>query len=188
VGLTSVEAVRQFLETSSNDAEEKKLLEVLIARVSAAISNYTHREFEPTEDERRVFAHPGGKFVDLAPYDVRTVETVEVGTENASPTTLGSADYALRPLPSREGVYQRIRLGAAPQGACEIAVKGDWGFAEVPADVEHAAITTIALWLRREVQAFERTFSLDQEFLEKPEALPSAVRGILAPYRRPPLP
>jgi hypothetical protein len=42
---------------------------------------------------------------------------------------------------------------------------------------------TVALWLKRDVSAFSRTFNLDEGRTERPDALPSAVTAILAPYR-----
>jgi len=185
VALTTVDAVNVFLE-SDND-ERNAVIQSLIAPCSQAIENYTHREFTKADDEERVFAHPGGLIFDLAPYDLRSVESIATGTDTSTPTLLAAADYALRPLPARHGVYLRIKLARDP-GPCEITVSGDWGFEKVPEDIANCAISTIALWMRREVTAFERSVTLDEERLERPEALPSAIRGRLAPWRRPKLP
>jgi hypothetical protein len=53
----------------------------------------------------------------------------------------------------------------------------------VPPNVEQAAIITVATWLRRDVSAFSTTFDLDEQKVERPEALPSAVTRMLAPYK-----
>lgn len=187
MSLVTLAEVNDFLGKAKDSEDNKELLEAFILAVTRSFQRYTHREFEPTDDAERVFAHRGGRLFNMVPYDLRSVAEVKTGTDSLTPKTLVATDYRLRPLPAHDGVYQWLRLAADP-GECEITVKGDWGFEEVPADVKHWALTTIALWLRRDVQAFERTFNIDQGFLERPEALPSAVRGGLATYARPVLP
>jgi hypothetical protein len=70
----------------------------------------------------------------------------------------------------------------------EITITGNWGFASIPADVEHWAIITVVTWLRRDVSVFERTFDLAEDRVERPRELPSAVIQGLGHYRRPPMP
>ena len=182
MSLVSLEEVKGFLQASP-DAEDEALLETFIGAVTRSFRNHTHREFEPTDDKTRGFAHPGGAYLSISPFDLRTVEEVRTGTEGASPSTLAEGEYALRPLPARDGVFQWLKLAADP-GECEITIKGDWGFAAVPEDIKHLALTQIALWMRRDIQAFERTFNIDGGFFERPEALSSAVRGGLGDFKR----
>jgi hypothetical protein len=52
-------------------------------------------------------------------------------------------------------------------------------------DLTHACIVTVAIWLKRDVSAFSRTFNLDEQRTERPDALPSAVARMLAQYRTP---
>jgi len=185
VALTDLAAVKAFIQAENNEQDDA--IKSLLDPCSQAITNYTSREFEKADGQKRVFAHPGGRILDLVPYDLRVVKGIVVGKETSTPQTLIATDYALRPKPARHGVYLRVKLALDP-GECEIEVDGDWGFASVPEDVKSCATMTIALWLRREVQAFERTVTLDEDRLERPEALPSAIRGRLAPWRRPALP
>jgi len=183
VSLVSLEEVRGFLQANP-DADDDELLKAFITAVTRSFRNHTHREFEPTEDaEERRFAHPGGIYLSIAPCDLRSVIEVKTGVEGGNPSTLTATEYALRPLPVRDGVYQWLKLAADP-GECEVTIKGEWGFAAVPDDVKHLAKTQIALWLRRDIQAYERTFNIDTSFLERPEALSSAVRGGLSDYKR----
>lgn len=184
--LVSVDTAKEFLQSEGRDQEDE-IIEILIAGVTATFAAVTSREFEPTEGQERVFAHPGGRLFDLAPYDLRKVTKIETGVEGEHPAAVVLPNFALRPKPSPYGVYQWIRFAAAV-AECEVAVTGDWGFAAVPDDIVHWALTTIAIWIKREVQVFERTFDLDSTFLERPLALPSAVRAGLAPYCRVSLP
>jgi hypothetical protein len=66
----------------------------------------------------------------------------------------------------------------------QVEVTATWGWTSVPADVEHATIVTTGIWLRRDVSAFSTTYVLDEDRVERPESLPSAVRAMLGPYRR----
>jgi hypothetical protein len=66
----------------------------------------------------------------------------------------------------------------------QVQITGTWGFPEIPQDVIEATALTVALWLRRDVSAFTTTYNLDESRVERPEALPSAVRAILSNYQR----
>jgi hypothetical protein len=184
--LVSVDQARSFLQGRGSDQEDE-VLEILIRGVTRTFAAVTNREFGPTAAQERVFAHPGGRLFDLAPYDLRNVAKLETGVDGTHPSVVVLPNYALRPKPARDAVYQWIKFATDP-GECEIAVTADWGFASVPDDITHWALTTIAIWIKREVQVFERTFNLDSTYLERPQALPSAVKAGLAPWCRVSLP
>jgi hypothetical protein len=182
VALVTLEEVKGFLQGSAGD-EDDALLTSLIGAVTRSFANHTHREFEPTADETRTFAHGGGTYLNLSPFDLRSVVELRTGTEGSNPSLVAVSDFHLRPLPNRDGVFQWIKLAANP-GECEVTIKGDWGFAAIPEDIKNLAKTQIALWMRRDIQAYERTFNIDGGFFERPEALASSVRGGLSDYRR----
>jgi hypothetical protein len=121
--------------------------------------------------------------------------------DTTSPTTLAATDYSLRPRAAVDGVYRWLHMGgqyvAAP-GLSGIAsdlmperlvtITGDWGFADiasVPADVKHWVNITVVNWLRKDAEAFSTTFNLADERLERPEALPSAVRAAMRTWAAP---
>lgn len=191
IDLTTRAAVRTFLQKPAADTNQDALIDTLITAASRAIGNYAQREFVPTASATRQFLLRGGYTLDLAPYDLRTVTTITLDPDLpvAEQTTLTTADYKLRPKPAVDGTYQQIRLNVTPRDTPgkpsdrEVAISGAWGFAAIPEDVSDACIKTVAIWLRGEVQAFATTFSLDEQRLERPEALPSAVRGALRHYR-----
>lgn len=191
-GLTTLVNVRQMLLKPTADTAQDTLLENLINRASKAILNYTQREFAPvTASVARSFWYRGGSVLDLGPYDLRSLTLFQLDTETATPTTLVAADYRLLPEPSLGGTYQWIELPnfevvdkPGKPTARKATITGAWGFSAVPADVEHACLVTAAIWMRRDAAAFTTTFSLDEDRLERPEALPSGVKGLLNPWRR----
>lgn len=186
--LTTLDAVREFLQIRDEDIEQDTVISALITRASLAIMRHTGREFAPkTNDAERVFAYTGRGMLDLAPYEARAVTTVTIDSDLPSPRalTLGT-NYRLRPLPAREGVYSWLEIvGYNGRRVRQVTIRGDWGWPAIPADVEQACITTVGIWLRRDVSAFSRTYSLDEGRTERPEALPAQVVAMLAPYRVP---
>ena len=107
-------------------------------------------------------------------------EFAALKTADGTALTAGAGGYTLGPLPAYDGVYQNIRF---EQAFKSVTVVGDWGFPTVPEDVRQACITTVGIWARRDVQAFTQTFNMDEARLERPEALPSQVKGLLNQYR-----
>lgn len=185
--LTTLANVRAFLQKNTNDTAQDSVIQQLITRASAAAEAYCSREFHATANTTRTFNYLGGGSLFLAPYEARSISQLRWDTDTTSPTTASSTDYWL------DGIgptYQTLMLpslsvtdtpGRVSRRTVEIT--GSWGFETVPYDVEHAVIVTVAMWLRRDVAAFSTTFSIDEQRLERPEALPSSVRGLLAPYR-----
>lgn len=202
--LTTTNAVRAFLQKQSADTAQDSIIASLITRASDAILNYAGREFAPaTTAQARTFAYTGSGFLDVAPFDLRAVTAIAYDPDVSS-TTLSSENYRLWPYHAPDGVYTAIELNLGGLGAttCEndtgrtagpnwrdrqVRVTGNWGFAEIPEDVQHWAIVAVSVWLRRDVAAFERTFSLPEDRLERPMLLPSAVMAGLAHWRRTPL-
>ena len=192
-GLTSLASVREFLQKNPTEIEQDLILERLIERASKLMMGYCKREFAPATatSEEREFVYTGGEVLDLAPYDLRSVTSIEIDTDTSDPIVIDSADYFLRPKPAVDSVYQQVRLPGygvtdSPGKVTEreVTIDGDWGFASVPDDVVHWCILTVAIWARRDVSAFSTTFSIDEDRLERPESLPSAVRAGLSHWRR----
>lgn len=191
--LCSLSEVRSFLQKTGGDTAQDTIIQSLITRASAAISRHAERQFAPTETATtHTFEHEFNRdgFVDLAPYDLRTVTSVQIDTDTGTAGTLGTSEWRLFPQPPADGVYTAIRLVPTTRGGwsrfrhVQIQITGDWGFAAVPEDVKHCAIVTTAIWLRRDVAAFSSTFKLDEDRVERPEGLPSSVRATLASWRR----
>jgi hypothetical protein len=198
LALTTRKAVRAFLQKPSGDTAQDAMIDSLIARASVAIMRYADREFISSSPgpEARLFEvellREG--FVQLAPYDAQagTITQVRLDTDLATPRTLTSSEWRPWPIPASNGVVTAIRVFPLSYGSAsyfkdrQIEVTAEWGWPSVPADVEHACVVTVSIWLRRDIASFSTTYSMDEDRIERPEALPSAVRAMLNPYRRTP--
>lgn len=196
IDLTTVEKVREYLQKPATNVDQDEIIAALITRASRAIHTFLGLELRPAETATETFIYRGGGRLSLAPKVARTVTAVVWDADSDNAATLDASTYSLRPKPARDGVHRYLRLpgyGDQPYGPLhpgrresaevEVAVTGTWGYADVPEDVEHWCIVTVATWLRRDVQAFSTTLNLDTEVLERPESLPSAARAGLSHYR-----
>jgi hypothetical protein len=191
--LTTLEAVRAFMQKGATDTAQDDLIEALIPAASRVIMQWTGREFAPaTASATRKFAYRGGGFLDLAPYDLRSISSAQVDTNTTSATTLAATtDYAFSPLNSQDGVYTALTFPSltvfdrpGQDSYREISITGAWGFAEVPADVQHWCNVTIVMWLRDDVSAFSSGFDANTDRFVRAGSLPDAVKAGLAVYRR----
>lgn len=194
IDLTTVDSVRQFMQFRDADTEQDPIIPSLVTAASRAIMRDCQREFKTgvADGTAREFEYKGDGFLDLGPFDLRALADpgVEVDSDGDSPTTITTDQYRLYPFPNAEGVFTALRLDVSWQGSFNrwpvrrVRVTGDWGWPSVPDEVETACIITVATWLRRDVSAFSTTFSIPEDRLERPEAIPSAARALLAPFRR----
>lgn len=194
--LTTRTKVREFVQKGTAETGQDTIIDDLISRASKAIMAWAGREFAPaTAAAARSFAYTGGGFLSLAPYDLRSASQIQFDTDTASPSTLVSTDYALRPLNNPSATYQFLRVPSftvtdKPGKIAterQVTVTGAWGFASVPPDVAHACILTVADWLRRDVAAFSRGFNVEAGQFEFPGAFPDAARAVLRLYRAVPV-
>lgn len=193
--LCSVADVRDVLQKPDEDEEQDAIIGALVVAASLDIMDELEREFAPaTTGVARKFevgSDYGDTILSLAPFDLRSVTTVKLDTDLASPYTLSASEYRLYPKPSRFGTYTSIRL--RPQSVAtanwfpdirEVEITGNWGFATVPANVKLAAAITAADWFRRDVAAFSTTFSAEADRFEVPRAIPSVAIDMLQRFRR----
>jgi hypothetical protein len=202
--LTTLANVRSRLELPTADTSRDSLIAALITSASDAIMREVEREFAPATASatrrRRVYPHKrvdGNLYVDLAPYDLRTVASMSLDPESSSPTTLtATTDYVLGPVEAPQAVYTHVLLrhSISPSstllqnfGFAYLDIAGAWGFASVPTDVAEACIETVKAWLRRDSVAFG--LDLDDGSGLAPQApgtysLPNSALKKLAPFRR----
>lgn len=190
--LTNLTAVRRFLQKSSNDTSQDTEIAQMITRASVAIANYCQREFKTTGTNpfARTFEYRGGGLLDFGPWDAQTITQVRLDTDDDNPTTLESDEWRAYPTHKPQGVYTGVRLDPAiaysrarwEHRLCEVT--GTWGFASVPADVEHATILTVNNWLKLDVTAYESVLSTDETELERPAGIPSRAQMLLKPFVR----
>jgi hypothetical protein len=192
--LTTLGNVRSFLQKQGSDVNQDEVIESLITQASAAIARTTERQFLPEDKATHTFevvpwatgqAKP--PLTNFAPYEIRDLDTITIDPDSASPLTLAAEEFRLWPKPNPDGTYFGVRINpfSAPPSSArwgdrrEIAVLGDWGMAEIPVDVVNWCNVTVAIWLRRDVAAFEAGMNIDTGYLERPRALPSAVSSAL---------
>lgn len=195
--LCTLADVRALLAKPPADTAQNTVVQSLITRASQLICREIDREFAPpsTAGTKRRVEVPGA-IVNLAPWDLQVATLVTLHPESTGPVTLvANQDYVLLPVKAPQGVYTHLKLspGTTPWfsqtaqnfGWALLDITGTWGFAAVPDDVVQACALTVVIWMRRDVTVFASSFNLDEAHLERPEALPAAVRAMLTHYRRP---
>ena len=200
--LCTLANVREAPELPASDTTRDNLIQSLISDLSRAIMREYDREFAPaTASATRRFQVPAGSlYLDLAPYDLRTVSSLTINPE-ASPGSVLTAttDYQLMPVTSPQGPYQGIRFSnrltslhvsqtAQDYGYTLVDIAGAWGFSAVPDDVKRACVIAVQSGLRRDLTELAIA-GIDEPQSISPEgpathAIPAASRRLLAPYRR----
>jgi hypothetical protein len=173
--------------------EQDALISTLITAASRTICQWAGRQFAPAEtNATHSFIWDGADRVYFTPYDLRTATLAQLDTD------LGSAGHAHRGDRLRaRAVEQRGRRlhrlqhrlhGRATPGARRLlTVTGDWGFASVPADVQHACNVTVKWWIENDVSAFSSGFDANTDQFTRGRALPDGIKDMLSAYRRIPV-
>lgn len=187
--LCTLSDVRAFIQMPTVDTEQDAIISSLVTAASKAILRFSRQEFAPANTTAtRSFEYDRRGFLDLSPYSLQTITTIQVDTDDASPTTLTTDQWRPYPLNNPDGVYSALRLWIAGGRAIwlnrRVAVTGVWGYPSIPEDVALAAKLTVAIWLRREVSAFSKTMNLDVAKVELPSEIPTVAKGLLTPYVR----
>jgi hypothetical protein len=192
--LTTITAVRQFMQTPSGDTGSDEVAAALITRASQLIMRWIDRRVAPldTSDTVRLIPVAGAaRTRDLwvgdlsaAPTTIRLLDS-DAQTEV---TTVASTERLLLPLDrSSTDPIEAIRLlpavgGLSPRWYAEVT--GKWGWPVVPADIEHACIITVVTWLRRGVQALTAPAMEGVTPTEdRPSGLPVEAETVLRRYR-----
>lgn len=200
--LCTLSDVRQALELPASDTTRDTLIQSLITDLSRAIMREYDREFAPvTASATRRFQVPAGSlYLDLTPYDLRTVSTLTINPEaNPGSTLTAVTDFQLMPVTSQQGPYQGIRFSnrltslhvsqtAQDYGYTLVDITGAWGFGAVPDDVKRACVIAVQSALRRDLTELAIA-GIEEAQMIAPEgpathAIPGASRRLLAPYRR----
>lgn len=197
--LCTLADVRLQLQKPTGDTDQDTLIGDLITAASRAIHQWTGRQFVadaapstrtvPVGGYWRARMVPTGDLttapttVLVLAEDGSTTATLVVGTDTQP--LYADTPFSLTPAFGWQPVTGlRIRDSAGVlRPTDQLQVTGTYGFPAVPEDVVRACITTVALWMRRDVQAFSTTYSVDEGRLERPEALPSQVMRMLGLYR-----
>lgn len=162
-----------------------------IADASALIEARCEREFTPTASATRTVAVASDGWVDLAPYDLRTLTTLTLDPDG-TPQVVAAANIELHPFPARFGVYTTLEITATlPRitGRLVAEIEGAWGFEEVPEPVERACIETVRTMISRDsgnwAQVADTSGAPDYAGSQGTYAIPKSALSWLDPYRRP---
>lgn len=187
--LISLEAMRAFLKKRDSETEDDPIISSLITAASAEIARHCERQFVAEGSATHIFEFQTERipyFLSLAPFEIQSIDSVVLDVDTESPTTLEAEEFRAWPTTKPDGTYLGLRISTFTVPPVPIlwgprrtvAITGTYGLPEIPADVAYWCQITVALWLRREVTAFETTLQLDEaKYMERPRALPSAVLG-----------
>lgn len=194
--LTTLANVRAFIQKPTGSTEQDAIISTLITSASDVINANIARFLPAEAAATKTFLWRGGPLC-LHPYFLRSASSIVSDTESGATvtgtsTTVATGDYRLRASPPTiSGIYRWVRFpndsfNTYGGGEREITITGNWGFADyasLPGDVVHWATIAVATWLRRDVSAFSTTLRLEEDRLERPDILPTAVVRGLNHYR-----
>ena len=187
----------QGITASTDDVK----IELAINRASAAILEWTDRDFKPgppvpDNPVTKSYIYKGDGFISID--DAREITSVTIDG-----TSLTVDDWY--PEPHSGPPYEWIELAYARGASPEMGflrnldrypvrtrliaqVTGKFGFATVPLSVEQAAIFTVAAWLAQPDEGLEsqsiENYSQSFGNPEGEDAIPSRARQLLKPWQR----
>lgn len=190
--LTDLATVRSYLQKQTGDVGQDAIINVFISAASRLILAEFEREFAPVTAAatRRFELDVEEPYLDLAPYDLRTLTSLTIDPQDGGPVLVEHDDFRLKPRPAKDGVVTGVEFHRLPTNTTRgtrhrlVDIAGAWGFAAVPEDVKHWATLACVIWLRGNVAAFSTVYNLDESRVERPESLPGAVVRGLKHYRR----
>ena len=158
--LSTLDEVKDYLDVT-NDVYDVRL-EQLINEYSRYIVTYTGNEYAPvTSSSTRVVEYRvGSVYIDLFPYNARSVTAVTIDPDAGTPLVLETGEWQLRPITSPDGVYDRVALKTGVTYASSsfdrvpVEITGTWGWSEVPEDVKGWLREIIEDRFREDIGAF----------------------------------
>jgi hypothetical protein len=174
--LTTLAAVRRLLQTPAAQTEQDPLLQEMITEASVMLQGELGRTFIAETGTTHTARYQGNGWVSLAPYDLRALTAVTFDSDGATPATVTAGNWRLRSS-TDDGTYLAVAL---TDYSCQrardetVELTGDWGFAEIPADVARGVKITVKTWLREgatftpagDVIRFERVGRIPQDVLD----------------------
>lgn len=159
VGLCTPEQVKDRLGITKPASDDK--ITAAIAAVLPTFSNRYHREFMGHVTETRVF-DTSTRFVSFGDMDLRQATEVVLDPDGTATVLVEGVDYLRWPIDELTGTAGHIKLAAHVNMLCPaftafgtvpVAVTGAWGIwadvADVPDDVNEAAIITVGSWISK---------------------------------------
>jgi hypothetical protein len=230
--LTDVATMKRFLDrVGATSTDDDDFLAECINACSLACARYANRQFTPERTpqagawplisdtiatgQTKTFTYRGGGYLDLSPWEPRTVTTIVMNTDlpTANQVTLFNGDstreaeYRLEPAQKTViGTYEYAFIPGYDYGpgtplydytsqfsrrnGRRVTITGDWGapVGMVPEDVKRACQITVADWFRNPEGYAQRSVG-GMDVVEQQPAHPGSLlpesRALLGPYRRP---
>jgi hypothetical protein len=186
--LTTKAAYKAALGLGSGTGSDAEI-DAAIAAASDLIYAEYQREFTPVAAATREVV-ADGRWIDLTPFDLRTVTSITLDPSGAS-RVLTASEYQRHPVPSPDGVATALELLIDPPavtGYLIVSIDAAWGFADVPKPVERACIDTVRSMLQRDPGNWMQATAADgQGMAATPQgtySIPASARRWLDPYRR----
>jgi hypothetical protein len=198
--LATLDEVKAYLDIPEDDTTRDDVLQGLVDSVSREIVRFTGREIAPMvpasdddDDVTRIVSYRAGdSFIDLYPYEARSVSAVTVDFGGSYPWELVTVDYMLEPITSPNGVYDRIMLRNATRRRVDngfdrmpVAVTGRWGWPEVPAEVKGWVYELVEDRFREDVAAYADIDGNVSAGPGGPKTIPFRIRDAMAAIKRP---
>lgn len=175
--LTTLTDVKELL--SRTDTVHDSALTKMIAEASVMLENALGRSFTPEDGVTKAVSYHGQGWVNVAPHDLRAVTAVTYDSDGDSPVVLAEGDWRLRGQ-TGNGTFRDLFLPGytgsrvSLSDSVMVEITGDWGFAEVPEDVERGVKVTVKTWLREgavlsadgDIVRFERVGRVPQDVLD----------------------
>lgn len=185
--LTTLAAVRRLLQAPDSEHGQDGLLQDMITEASVMLQRELGRQFSAEANVTKTIAYFGNGYLNLAPYDLRSITAVTKDADGTDPVTLEAGGWLLRGG-TGDATYRSVTLTGygndrlTPFEQQTVTITGDWGFEQVPADVERGVKITVKTWLREGA-----TFTPDGDVIrfERVGRIPQDVLDGLAHYRMP---
>lgn len=159
VNLFTIQELKNHLRSiKPTDTSKDAHLELLAQTVSDAAAAHTNHRWALEDATAKTFRYDESDgFLDLAPWDLRSIDTVQVDTD-ISPVTLDASQFRKEPRNAPHGVYSHLDLylgaGAASTSfwsdqqpgwaGREVRVTGSWGWETIPPSLKLAALELAA--------------------------------------------
>ena len=173
--------------------DDDQLIEAYIAGAQAWIDAYCHRTFEASADTTRYVDAVGGHIRALTLYIDHVGELCSI-TEviNGNGIVVASDDYVTTPRNQTPYYALRLKLNSGLvwqwlndwENAIEIT--GRWAYSiTAPAPIKQACIQLAAFYYRQKDAPFTDVTAVEAGVVIRPMGIPTHVKAMLAPYKKP---
>jgi hypothetical protein len=171
--LTSLAAVKEYLQIDSTDTSQNSLLDFLINSASMAIESYCRRKIKDVSYADEEYDGSGTRNLNLRQFPVSSITSIKIDD-----VALDISEYKFK---KSSGIVNRLKA-LWPKEFQNIKVSYTAGYSSVPADIELACKHLVKFYYKTDVADFSTTFG--EGVVMRPEAWPKQVKALLSSYRK----